>query len=103
MMYNLHRDEATVPIVKHLFAGFRSYLSGARDVLMHGRRGRGRARRRAQAAISHALTFTTWRSLTLEQGLNDPEAAELMRRLIAATADGSNKSPKRAAPKSPAF
>src|SRR5947209_970330 len=33
MMDNLHRDEATKRIVKQLFAGFRAYLSGARDAL----------------------------------------------------------------------
>lgn len=81
MMANLHRDETTTPIVKQLFARFRDYLSSARDALMQGRQTPRRTRQRTQAAIGHALAFTTWRSLTLEQGLNDRQAADLMCRL----------------------
>jgi AcrR family transcriptional regulator len=81
MMANLHRDEATTPLVKQRFAGFHGYLSSARDVLMQGRRLRGSARRQTQAAIGHALAFATWRSLTLEQGLTGHQAADLMCRL----------------------
>ena len=81
MMVNLHRDEAIMPIVEQLFASFRGYLVAARDALMLGRRLRGRRRQQVQAAIGHALSFPTWYSLTQEQGLNDREAADLMRRL----------------------
>ena len=38
---------------------------------MAGRGLRGRAARRARAAIGHALAFPTWRSLAREQGLDD--------------------------------
>jgi AcrR family transcriptional regulator len=84
MMENLHRDEATMPIVKQLFGGFRDYLAAARESLMNGRPARGRARRRVRAAIGHAVAFPTWRSLTREQGLDDVEAADVMCRLVAA-------------------
>src|SRR5437588_3154662 len=84
MMENLHRDESTVPIVKRLFTGFRGYLAAARDTLMSGRRLRGGARQRTQAAIGHALAFATWRSLTREQQLDDLQAADLMHRLVTA-------------------
>lgn len=86
MMENLHRDEATMPIVKQLFAGFRDYLAAARETLTDGRQARGRARQRVGAAIGHALAFPTWRSLTREQGLDDAQAADLMCRLAAAAA-----------------
>jgi AcrR family transcriptional regulator len=86
MMDNLHRDEATMPIVKQLFGGFRDYLSAARETLVNGRRTRGRTRQRVRAAIGHALAFPTWRSLTREQGLDDLQAADLMCRLVAAAA-----------------
>jgi AcrR family transcriptional regulator len=86
MMENLHRDEATMPLVKRLFGGFREYISAAHETLMGGRRTRGRRRQRVRAAIGHALAFTTWRSLTREQGLDDPQAADLMCRLVAAAA-----------------
>ncbi|MDQ6818585.1 MAG: TetR/AcrR family transcriptional regulator [Actinomycetota bacterium] len=86
MLANLHRDEATMPTVKRLFGGFHDYISAARETLMDGRRTRGHGRRRLRAAIGHALAFATWRSLAREQGLDDPQAADLMCRLAAAAA-----------------
>jgi AcrR family transcriptional regulator len=84
MLANLVRDQATVPSVQRLFGGFGEYLADVRDVLVRGRRVRGRARTRATAAIGHALAFSTWRSLAREQGLDDSQAADLMCRLVAA-------------------
>ena len=81
MLDNLHRDEAIVPTVQRTFSAFRGYLAAARDVLM---RGRGRAPRRVRAAVGHALAYPTWRSLAVEQELNDRQAAELMCRLVEA-------------------
>ena len=89
MMSNILRDEATMPIVKRMLGGYRDYLTAARDALKSGRRGRGRARQRVLAAIGHALTFGTWRSLAGEQELTDSQAADLMCRLVAVAADGS--------------
>jgi AcrR family transcriptional regulator len=86
MMDNLLRDEATMPIVRQTFSGYRGYMAAARDVLMSGRRTRGTARPRVQAAIGHALAFSTWSSLAREQGLDDIQAVEMMRRLVAAAA-----------------
>jgi AcrR family transcriptional regulator len=86
MMANLLRDEPNMPTVKRLFSGYRDYLAGARDTLMAGRRVRGRARQREQAAIGHALAFPTWCSLAREQELDDSAAADLMCRLVAASA-----------------
>jgi AcrR family transcriptional regulator len=83
MMENLHRDEVTMPTVRHHFTAFREYQAGAREILLHGRRVRGRARDRARAAIGHALAYPTWRSLTHEQVLDDAQAAELMCGLVA--------------------
>jgi AcrR family transcriptional regulator len=84
MLDNLVRDESTVPTVKRQFRGFHDYLAGARDTLMAGRHARGGARQRTQAAIGHAVAFTTWRSLASEQELDDRQAADLMCRLVAA-------------------
>jgi AcrR family transcriptional regulator len=99
MIDNLHRDEATMPIVKQLFGGFRAYLAAARETLTDGRRARGRARQRVRAAIGHALAFPSWRSLTSEQGLDDVEAADLMCRLVAAAAHSSDKRQRPQRPK----
>ena len=86
MMDNLHRDEHTVPVVKELFGGFREYLSAARETLVRGWPARGRRREETRAAIGHALAFTTWRSLTREQGMDDARAAEMMGTLVAGVA-----------------
>jgi AcrR family transcriptional regulator len=88
MRANLLRDEPAMPIVQRLMSRHHEYLAAARDVLAAGSRARGGAARRRDAAIGHALAFTTWRSLAREQGLDDAEAAALMCRLVAA-ADGS--------------
>jgi AcrR family transcriptional regulator len=81
MLANLHRDEATMPVVRERFAGFHGFLAAASDVLMAGRR----RRKQVRAAVGHAVAFTTWRSLAREQGLSDAEAARLICRLVAAS------------------
>jgi hypothetical protein len=86
MMSNILRDEATMPIVRQMLGGYRDYLIAVRATLMSGRDLRGPARQRVQAAMGHALSFGTWRSLAREQGLTDLQAAGLMCRLIAAAA-----------------
>ena len=101
MMDNVHRDEATMPIVREHLAGFRDYLSAARETLLGGRRARGHARHRVRAAIGHALAFPTWRSLTREQGLDDRQAADLMCRLVGAAAHGPDKAISPTAPSKP--
>jgi len=91
MMSNILRDEAAMPIVKRMLGGYRDYLCAARDVLMSGRGMREPARQQAFAAIGHALTFGTWRSLAHEQGLTDSQAAGLMCRLVAAAPGTSGR------------
>ena len=86
MLDNLFRDEATVPSVQKTFSEFHAYLDDAADVLTHGRGLRGGAAKRTRAAIGHALSFATWKSLAREQGLDDAQAADLMCRLVAAAA-----------------
>jgi AcrR family transcriptional regulator len=86
MMANALRDEAISPLVARMLAGYYDYLAAGGDTLMAGRTPRGRARQRMRAAIGHALAFATWRSLTVEQGLDDGRAADLMCRLVAAAA-----------------
>jgi AcrR family transcriptional regulator len=83
MMENLLRDEAVSELVRESFAGYRRYLAAAREALLRGWRARGRAGARRRAAIGHALAFSTWRSLALDEGLDDAQAVELMVRLAA--------------------
>lgn len=83
MLENLFRDESTVVLVQERFAAMRGYFGAARDVLMVGRGLRGARRRRTQAALGHAIAFSTWKSLVREQGLSDAEAAVLAGALVA--------------------
>jgi AcrR family transcriptional regulator len=86
MLGNLLRDEAAMPVVRQLLGAYRQLLSAAGEILIAGRGVRGHTRRRTAAAIGHALEFSTWRSLTELQGLEDARAVELMARLVAAAA-----------------
>jgi AcrR family transcriptional regulator len=83
MIGNLLRDEAVVPILADLLTAYRGYLSRGQEILMGGRTVGDPNRHRVRAAIGHVLAFYTWRSLAIEQGLNDAEAADLMCRLVA--------------------
>jgi AcrR family transcriptional regulator len=98
MMDNLLRDADTMPTVRRTFGGFRDYITTAHETLMAGRRARGHARRRVLAATGHALAFATWRSLAREQGLDDPQAADLMCRLVAAASQRADTRSSRRAP-----
>ena len=84
MLANLYRDETTVEVVRDRFQGFHEHVAAVRDLLMEGRPARGRRRAEVRAAVGHALAFATWRSLTIEQGLDDEDAVGMMVRLVAA-------------------
>ena len=87
MMSNLMRDAAVVPVVGELLgSGLLTFISAATEILCGGRRARGRGKARVAAATGHAIAFTTWRSLAIEQGLTDEEAVDLMCRFVAAAA-----------------
>jgi AcrR family transcriptional regulator len=86
MYTSLLRDEPLVPILHRLMARFYGYLGDIQDVLMARRGLRGRAARRTRAAVGHALSFPTWRSLTREQGLADGDAVALMCDLVEGSA-----------------
>ena len=84
MLANLTRDAETNPLVAERFGAFSEYFVGVREGLLGGRKLRGAAKRRARAAIGHAVAFTTWRSLAREQGLERDEAVALMGALVEA-------------------
>lgn len=84
MLDKLLRDEHSVPMVAALFAPYHQFMAAVTELLIRGRGLRGKARDRVRAAIGHAISFRTWQQLTAEQGLDDEQAAELMRRLVAA-------------------
>jgi len=82
MLENLLRDESASAIVAERFAIFHRFLEAAREVLLSGRALRGARRRRTEAALGHALAFSTWKSLVSEQGLPTGEAVSLMCSLV---------------------
>jgi AcrR family transcriptional regulator len=82
MYSSLFRDEPLVPAVQRRLRDFHAYLETVRDGLAAGRGLRGRRAQVARAAVGHALAFSTWRSLALEQGLAADDAVELMARLV---------------------
>jgi AcrR family transcriptional regulator len=61
-----------------VMAPYHEHWRHAADVLLEPWPVRGRQRRRLRAAIALALSFDTWRTLNQEQGLTDPQAADLM-------------------------
>jgi AcrR family transcriptional regulator len=81
MIANVTRDAAFTPAGAR--GRFRAYFEGAHAILMTGRTERGRARVRTSAAIGHAISFPTWRSLAREQKLRRTEVIELMVALAA--------------------
>jgi AcrR family transcriptional regulator len=85
MLTNVTRDRPLVPAMRKAGERFRRWLEDAGEVLMHGRPERGARRRRARAAVGHALAFETWHSLVRQQGLSEHDAVELMTNLVAPT------------------
>jgi AcrR family transcriptional regulator len=83
MVELLNRDRASVPALDERMRLRDAYFSAALETLLRGRPERGANRRRARAAIAHALEFETWRSLVRHQGLDREDAIELMLRLVA--------------------
>jgi AcrR family transcriptional regulator len=72
MIGNTERDAPQLPVLAEV-ADPDAYLDPVRDLL---------GPCEARAAIGHALAFSTWRSLTRDQGLDDAGAAALIARIL---------------------
>jgi AcrR family transcriptional regulator len=81
MYESLFRDESLVPAVARRLRDFHGYLDAARNTLLSGR---GRVSRPTRAAVGHAVSFETWRSLVQEEELTNEDAVALMCRLVRA-------------------
>ena len=86
MVERVTRDVALVPALRPSVEGLAAWVDAAVDPLVRGRPERGGRRRRMRAAVAHALSFGTWRSLVREQGLSQAEAVELMAAFVAGAA-----------------
>lgn len=82
MLTNVYRDEATMPVIRELMQGFRGFLAAAQDVLLQGHNRKAPRWRRVSALVGHVISFPVWRSLAIEQGLDDDECARLMSLLV---------------------
>jgi AcrR family transcriptional regulator len=87
--YAYHRR--TEPMISRVLADvgdqphmlpYHEHWRNAAETVADAWHARGRERQRIRAAVGHALSFPTWRSLTRDQGLSDAAAVELMLRLV---------------------
>ena len=76
----IYRDLDSMPVAvrEETLAEFQQFA----DAMVAGAGLTGRAQRRLHAAAGHAVNFWTWRSLCIDQGLDDEEAVELAASLI---------------------
>lgn len=76
MVATILRDAEVAP--DRVGAGLREFHAAVVETLSRGGPGPARTGRAFRAALGHATTFHTWRSLVRECGLSDKEAAALM-------------------------
>lgn len=82
MLEKTTRDATLVPAMRSAVESMGGWFAEAIATIVRGRPERGARRRRVEAAVGHAVSFATWRSLVRQQGLSDSEAVDLMRGLI---------------------
>ena len=81
MLANIFRDEDLVEAMKPAMQAIRQYLQIARDVIAGGD-GHEPDQPLRRAAVGHAVSFSTWSSLTQENGLSQDVAVSLMAGMI---------------------
>lgn len=82
MLEKTTRDAALVPAMQPAVESMGGWFAEAVATIVRGRPERGAPRRRTKAAVGHAVSFATWRSLVRDQGLSDLEAVDLMHGLV---------------------
>jgi len=85
MLGNVLRDADLVDFARAAMEPFDAYLDDAAEVLIAGRRARGRRRELLRGALRHALAFSTWRSLSAN-GVERGDAVKLAAALVEAAA-----------------
>ncbi len=73
----LRRDADLHPVHGRLVAAFDERLAGLADVLARGFGAGGRRSALVRAAVGHVLSYETWESFAVREGLDDAAAAEL--------------------------
>ena len=88
MLSNALRDAELGDSARDAVAPLHAYLEEAAEILIIGRRARGRRRQLFEGALRHALAFSTWRSLSTN-GIGRSDAAQLSAALVEAAAGES--------------
>jgi AcrR family transcriptional regulator len=83
MLSNVLRDAELVDFARDAVAPLHAYLDEAADLLLIGRRARGRRRQLLKGALRHAVAFSTWHSLSTN-GIGRSDAAKLNTALVEA-------------------
>jgi AcrR family transcriptional regulator len=84
MLEKTTRDASLVPAMRSPVEAMSAWRAEAVATIVRGRPERGARRRRVEAAVGHAASFATWRSLLRDQGLAGSEAVDLMQALVRA-------------------
>jgi AcrR family transcriptional regulator len=93
MFSNVLRDAELVDFARDAVAPLHASLEDAAEILIVGRRVRGRRRQLLRGALRHALAFSTWQSLSTND-IGRSDAAKLAIALVeAAGGDRRNSSP----------
>ncbi len=91
MFSNVLRDADLVEPLRPTLVPMQSVLADTAEILMAGWGARGRRKRTLAAAISHAIDFHTWRSLTNGTEVTRAEAIELIVALVEAAAGSGRR------------
>jgi AcrR family transcriptional regulator len=83
MFRNVLRDAELVDFARDAVAPLHAYLEEAAEILLIGRRARGRRRQLLEGTLRHALAFSTWQSLSTN-GVGRSDAAKLVTALVEA-------------------
>ncbi len=83
MFSNVLRDAELVDFARDAVAPLNAYLDEAAELLIVGRKARGRRRQLLRGALRHALAFSTWHSLS-SNGIGRSDAAKLVTELVEA-------------------
>ncbi len=81
MLANLVRDAPLLPALAEVF-GLPRYLAALRESLLADWQAPTDRMAAVRPALGHAVQFTTWQSLTQDQGLTDDDAAALMANFV---------------------
>jgi AcrR family transcriptional regulator len=86
MLERIRGEEQDLPEEQR--QGLRGVDAHHREILAEAFAVSGGRRRRVRALIGHAISFWTWRSLCVTEGLSDRQAADAMTALVLTAAEG---------------